>query len=150
MGTNLYLQRKRDEQLKQEISELFTKNLNKFIEDGEWFDHPLEAFKDIHICKFSQGWKPCFKTNPHFYEENLYCVISFIEWAITKGDYELVDEYGEGYSISEFLEKVKDFNKEENYDLEKYYKEYSLESWGDYIDEYVDEDGLRWCEREFF
>lgn len=81
---------------------------------------PILCFPEFHIGKRSFGWKALYQANSE--PEDLYQfetqrpvvkTVADIEAAVESGEWEIVDEYGETYSFSEFIEHMEtDFKKE--------------------------------------
>lgn len=81
---------------------------------------PILCFPEFHIGKRSFGWKALYQANSN--PEDLYQfetqrpvvkTVADIEAAVESGEWEIVDEYGEAYSFSEFIEHMEtDFKKE--------------------------------------
>lgn len=81
---------------------------------------PILCFPEFHIGKRSFGWKALYQANSK--QEDLYPfetqrpvveTVADIEAAVESGEWEIVDEYGTGYSFSEFIDHMEtDFEKE--------------------------------------
>ena len=104
--------------------------------------------KEIHICKISYGWKLLFQANENLYECTWKAMTDYIRRAIDSGYWEMIDEYGDAYSLDDLkedLEKHKDGFDQYSYDAYMRMK-------GEYHDQGCIEfisDGLRWSDYDF-
>ena len=155
MGTNIYL---RKIVSKEEIEE--TKRKLKEMADGvKSIDDMRDVIaflqvecdghdKDIHICKISYGWKLLFQANENLYECTWKAMTDYIIQAIDSGEWEMVDEYGNAYSLDDLKE---DFEKhKDGFDHDSYVER--MRKLGDFPDygsiEFIS-DGLRWSQYDF-
>ena len=155
MGTNIYL---RKIVSKEEIEE--TKRKLKEMADGvKSIDDMRDVIaflqvecdghdKDIHICKISYGWKLLFQANENLYECTWKAMTDYIIQAIDSGEWEMVDEYGNAYSLDDLKE---DFEKhKDGFDHDSYVER--MRKLGDFPDygsiEFIS-DGLRWSHYDF-
>lgn len=104
--------------------------------------------RDIHICKISYGWKLLFQANENLYECTWNAMTDYIRQAIDSGEWKMIDEYGNAYSLDDLkedLEKHKD-----GFDHDSYVKR--IRKLGDFHDygsiEFIS-DGLRWSHYDF-
>ena len=155
MGTNIYLKRVVS---KEEIEE--TKRKLKEMADGvKSIDDMRDVIsflqvecdgheKEIHICKISYGWQLLFQANENLYECTWKAMTDYIRQAIDSGEWEMIDEYGDAYSLDDLnddLEKHKDGFNQYSYDA-------YMRRQGDYHSQGVIEfisDGLRWSDYDF-
>ena len=155
MGTNIYL---RKIVSKEEIEE--TKRKLKEMADGVKSIDDLEDIisflkeecdgyeEEIHICKISYGWQLLFQSNEHLYACTWESMTNYIRRAIDSGDWEMLDEYGNAYSLDDLkedLEKHKDGFNHDSY-VER------MRKTGNYpYDERIEfiSDGLRWSHYDF-
>ena len=105
--------------------------------------------KDVHICKISYGWKLLFQANENLYECTWKAMTDYIRQAIDSGEWEMVDEYGDAYSLDDLkedFEKHKDGFDNDSYDayLRSKGKRLSVKGRIDFIS-----DGLRWSHYDF-
>lgn len=107
-----------------------------------------EHEKEIHICKISYGWQLLFQANENLYDCTWESMTDYIRQAIHSGEWEMIDEYGDAYSLddlNEDLEKHKD-----GFDHDSYVER--MRKIGNYpYDERIDfiSDGLRWSHYDF-
>ena len=156
MGTNIYL---RKIVSKEEIEE--TKRKLKEMADGVMSIDDFEDIisflqvecesheKDIHICKISYGWKLLFQANEHLYECTWKAMTDYIRQAIDSGEWEMIDEYGNAYSLDDLKEdfdKHKDGFDHDSYDayLRRKGESRNVQGCIDFIS-----DGLRWSHYDF-
>jgi hypothetical protein len=150
MGTNIYLVKKIKEADTKRLSKAFSNTIAKCnntwdLEDiRDLIQDEIDTLgKEIHICKRSAGWQILFQQNPQ-YECTLKSLLNFIKASLESGEWELLDEYGDPYTIEELKEDIKGFSK--GYTLESYNKEKG--GYNPYEHEFIN-DGLRWSKREF-
>ena len=155
MGTNIYL---RKIVSKEEIEE--TKRKLKDMADGvksiddirdviSFLQVECEGHdKDIHICKISYGWKLLFQANENLYECTWKAMTDYIRQAIDSGEWEMIDEYGNAYSLDDLKEDL-DKHKD-GFDHDSYVER--IRKLGDFPDygsiEFIS-DGLRWSDYDF-
>lgn len=155
MGTNIYL---RKIVSKEEIEE--TKRKLKEMADGVKSIDDLEDVisflqvecdgheKEIHICKISYGWQLLFQANENLYECTWNAMTDYIIQAIDSGEWEMIDEYGDAYSLddlNEDLEKHKDgFNHDSYVERMRKIGEFPDDGGIEFIS-----DGLRWSRYDF-
>ena len=155
MGTNIYLSKIVS---KEEIEE--TKRKLKEMADDVKSIYDLEDVisflqveydeheKEIHICKISYGWQLLFQANENLYDCTWESMTDYIRQAIDSGDWEMVDEYGNAYSLEDLkedLEKHKD-----GFDHDSYIER--MRKIGNYpYDDVIEfiSDGLRWSHYDF-
>ena len=156
MGTNIYLRKivskKEMEETKRKLKEI-AENL-KIIDDVrvviEFLQDEYDRYeKEIHICKISLGWKLLFQANENLYECTWKAMTDYIRQAIDSGEWEMVDEYGDAYSLDDLkedFEKHKDGFDNDSYDayLRSKGKRLSVKGRIDFIS-----DGLRWSHYDF-
>lgn len=155
MGTNIYLKRVVS---KEEIEETKRK-LKEMADDVKSIDdlEDVIAFlqdecdrheKDIHICKISYGWKLLFQANENLYECTWKAMTDYIRQAIDSGDWEMVDEYGDAYSLDDLKEDLE--RHKDGFDHDSYVER--IRKLGDFPDygsiEFIS-DGLRWSRYDF-
>ena len=156
MGTNIYL---RKIVSKEEIED--TKRKLKYMAENvkiiddvrgviEFLQDEYDRYeKDVHICKISYGWKLLFQANENLYECTWKAMTDYIRQAIDSGEWEMVDEYGDAYSLDDLkedFEKHKDGFDNDSYDayLRSKGKRLSVKGRIDFIS-----DGLRWSNHDF-
>ena len=156
MGTNIYL---RKIVSKEEIE--YTKRKLKEMADGvksiddmrdviSFLQVECDGYeKEIHICKISYGWKLLFQANGHLYECTWKAMTDYIRQATDSGEWEMIDEYGNAYSLDDLkedFEKHKDGFDHDSYDayLRSKGKRLSVKGRIDFIS-----DGLRWSHYDF-
>lgn len=156
MGTNIYLVKEiKDKDIK-EIKDGVDKALSKVhtsrdISELKWdIQELLDGLKEeIHICKRSVGWQLLFAANRELYPCTWKGVTEYIRHVTESGEYKLIDEYGDPYSLKELKE-----------DLDAFKDGHTGISWDEYcrkngeISHYTANfefisDGLRWTDREF-
>ena len=117
MGTNFYAYiplRKR------ELKEKVTKAIDKDdLDEAESILVDAKEKHCIHLGKRSAGWKFLFNANNEKYYE---CSRKGINNFVKKNKAIIKDEYGSTYSLEEFWEEVKSFDK--GIDAIEYYKQY--------------------------
>ena len=157
MGTNIYL---RKIVSKEEIED--TKRKLKYMAENvkiiddvrgviEFLQDEYDRYeKDVHICKISYGCKLLFQANEHLYECTWKAMTDYIRQAIDSGEWEMIDEYGNAYSLDDLkedFEKHKDGFDNDSYDdayLRSKGKRLSVKGRIDFIS-----DGLRWSHYNF-
>ena len=156
MGTNIYL---RKIVSKEEIED--TKRKLKYMAENvkiiddvrgviEFLQDEYDRYeKDVHICKISYGWKLLFQANENLYECTWKAMTDYIRQAIDSGEWEMIDEYGDAYSLDDLkedFEKHKDGFDNDSYDayLRSKGKRLSVKGRIDFIS-----DGLRWSHYDF-
>lgn len=155
MGTNIYL---RKIVSKEEIEETKRK-LKEMADDVKSIDDMRDVIsflqvecdgheKDIHICKISYGWKLLFQANENLYECTWKAMTDYIRRAIDSGDWEMIDEYGNAYSLDDLKDDL-DSHKD-GFDHDSYVER--IRKLGDFPDygsiEFIS-DGLRWSHYDF-
>ena len=155
MGTNIYL---RKIVSKEEIEETKRK-LNEMADDVKSIDDLKDVIsflqdeceryeKDIHICKISCGWKLLFQANEHLYACKWEYMTDYIRQSIDSGEWEMVDEYGNAYSLDDLKEDLE--SHKDGFDHDSYAA--YMRSKGEYHDqgsiEFIS-DGLRWSQYDF-
>lgn len=92
MGTNFYLRKKLDK----DVKEL----LKKYIDEDnlDAIDEVLKDYKEIHIGKRSYGWK--FLWDAHYFKYFKPNKKSIFEW-LKSGD--IYDEYGKKFTFDQFI-----------------------------------------------
>lgn len=155
MGTNIYLRKIiSKEEIEETKRKLKYMTENVKIIDDVWGvitflqDEYYRYEKDVHICKISYGWQLLFQANENLYECTWESMTDYIRQAIDSGKWEMIDEYGDAYSLedlNEDLEKHKD-----GFDHDSYAA--YMRSKGEYNDqgsiEFIS-DGLRWSDYNF-
>lgn len=155
MGTNIYLRKivskEEIEETKRKLKELAddVKSIDDLEDVISFLQVECEGHdKDIHICKISYGWKLLFQANEHLYECTWNAMTDYIRQAINSGEWEMIDEYGNAYSLDDLkedLEKHKD-----GFDHDSYVER--IRKLGDFPDygsiEFIS-DGLRWSRYDF-
>ena len=156
MGTNIYLRKivskKEIEDTKRKLKELAdgVKSIDDMRDVISFLKVKCEGYdKDIHICKISYGWKLLFQANEHLYECTWKAMTDYIRQAIDSGEWEMIDEYGDAYSLDDLkedFEKHKDGFDNDSYDayLRSKGKRLSVKGRIDFIS-----DGLRWSHYDF-
>ena len=155
MGTNIYLSKIVS---KEEIEE--TKRKLKEMADGvKSIDDMRDIIsflqvecdrheKEIHICKISYGWKLLFQANENLYECTWKAMTDYIRQAIDSGEWEMIDEYGNAYSLDDLKD---DFEKhKDGFDHDSYVER--MRKIGEFPNdgsiEFIS-DGLRWSYYDF-
>ena len=156
MGTNIYLRKivskEEMEDTKRKLKDWA--DVVKSIEDLKdvisFLQDECERHeKEIHICKISYGWKLLFQANEHLYDCTWKAMTDYIRQAIDSGEWEMIDEYGNAYSLDDLkedFEKHKDGFDNDSYDayLRSKGKRLSVKGRIDFIS-----DGLRWSHYDF-
>lgn len=155
MGTNIYLRkivsREKIEETKRKLKEMAdgVKSMDDIRDVISFLQVECDGHeKEIHICKISYGWQLLFQANENLYECTWKEMTDYIRQSIDSGEWEMLDEYGDAYSLDDLKE-----------DLEKHkdgFNQYSYEAYmrrqGDYHDkgsiEFIS-DGLRWSHYDF-
>ncbi len=108
MGTNYYLLTK-NKKLKEKYFD--------FNNDYELTDKPCFGYQ-IHICKLSSGWKSLWQAHPAAYNS-----VSEFEEFVRKHEksFLFLDEYHRRYSIDEFLEEIKYFDRDKSGKIREQY-----------------------------
>ena len=156
MGTNIYLRKivskEEIEETKRKLKEMAddVKSIDDLEDVISFLQVECESHeKDIHICKISYGWKLLFQANENLYECTWESMTDYIRRAIDSGEWEMIDEYGDAYSLDDLkedLEKHKDGFDNDSYDayLRSKGKRLSVKGRIDFIS-----DGLRWSHYDF-
>ena len=156
MGTNIYLRKivskEEIEETKKKLKEMAdgVMSIDDFEDVISFLQVECESHeKDIHICKISYGWKLLFQANEHLYECTWKAMTDYIRQATDSGEWEMIDEYGNAYSLDDLkedLEKHKDDFDNDSYDayLRRKGKRLSVKGRIDFIS-----DGLRWSHYDF-
>ena len=156
MGTNIYLRKifskEEIEETKRKLKEWA--DVVKSIDDLKDVisflqDECDRQEKEIHICKISYGWKLLFQANENLYDCTLKAMTDYIRQAIDSGKWEMIDEYGNAYSLDDLkedLESHKDGFDHDSYDayLMRKGKPRNVQGCIDFIS-----DGLRWSHYDF-
>ena len=161
MSTNYYLKRIPTQEEIDRTKELLDKRLIEDVSSCMFgydeTDEPQSAqemirkmTEQIHIGKYSGGWRFLFHTHLNLYQEEVSSVFQFIGEAVSSGKWKLIDEYREDVDVREFKNLVKTSIKEgitaEQYD--KMHPEY-VRSWGGGPKEHVSHDRSRWWDVDF-
>ena len=155
MGTNIYL---RKIVSKEEIEETKRK-LKEWADDVKSIDDLEDVIsflqvecdgheKDIHICKISYGWKLLFQANEQLYDCTWKAITDYIRQAIDSGEWEMIDEYGNAYSLDDLKEDLE--SHKDGFDHVSYVER--MRKIGEYPDDGGIEflsDGLRWSHYDF-
>ena len=115
MGTNIYLRKivskEEIEDTKRKLKEMAdgVKSIDDMRDVISFLQDEYDRYeKEIHICKISYGWKLLFQANEHLYECTWESMTDYIRRAIDSGEWEMIDEYGNSYSLDDLKE---DFEK---------------------------------------
>lgn len=155
MGTNIYLRKivskEEIEETKRKLKEMAdgVKSIDDLEDIISFLQEECDGYEEeIHICKISYGWQLLFQANEHLYACTWESMTNYIRRAIDSGDWEMLDEYGNAYSLDDLKE-----------DLEKHKDGYNHDSYvermrkiGNYPYDDVIEfiyDGLRWSHYDF-
>ena len=156
MSTNIYLRKivskEEIEETKRKLKEMAdgVKSIDDFEDVISFLQVECDGHeKEIHICKISYGWKLLFQANEHLYECTWKAMTDYIRQAIDSGELEMIDEYGNAYSLDDLkeeLEKHKDGFDNDSYDayLRRKGKRLRVKGRIDFIS-----DGLRWSHYDF-
>ena len=156
MGTNIYLRKivskEEIEDTKRKLKEMAdgVKSIDDIRDIISFLQVEFEGYdKDIHICKISYGWKLLFQANENLYDCTWESMTEYIRQAIDSGEWEMIDEYGNAYSLDDLkedFEKHKDGFDNDSYDayLRSKGKRLSVKGRIDFIS-----DGLRWSHYDF-
>lgn len=119
MGTNIYMRKIPKAERKKELMDLIAKQYQQRIDSikddvgrcpgaADWsLDEDIDSlrqqiiYEEIHIGKYSRGWKFLFVPNPQFYQEKKDSVLDFIH---SEG-WILMDEYGGTIDPDKFWEE---------------------------------------------
>ena len=155
MGTNIYLRKivskEEIEDTKRKLKELadVVKSIDDFKDVISFLQDECERQeKEIHICKISYGWKLLFQANEHLYECTWNAMTDYIRQAIDSGEWEMIDEYGNAYSLDDLKEDLESHKDGfDHYSFDAY-----MRSKGEYHNqgsiEFIS-DGLRWSHYDF-
>ena len=155
MGTNIYLRKivskEEMEDTKRKLKDWA--DVVKSIEDLKdvisFLQDECERHeKEIHICKISYGWQLLFQANEHLYDCTWESMTDYIRQAIDSGEWEMIDEYGNAYSLDDLkadLESHKDGFDRDSY-VERMRKIGEFHEQGSI--EFIS-DGLRWSDYDF-
>lgn len=155
MGTNIYLRKivskEEMEETKRKLKEMVdgVKSIDDMRDVISFLQVECEGYdKDIHICKISYGWKLLFQANENLYDCTWKAMTDYIRQAIDSGEWEMLDEYGDAYSLEDLkedLEKHKDGFDHDSY-VERIRKLGDFPVYGGI--EFIS-DGLRWSHYDF-
>lgn len=155
MGTNIYLRKivskEEIEETKRKLKYM-TENV-KIIDDVRgvitFLQDEYDRYeKDVHICKISYGWQLLFQANENLYDCTWESMTDYIRQAIDSGEWEMVDEYGDAYSLDDLNEDFE--SHKDGFDHDSYVER--MRKIGNYpYDERIDfiSDGLRWSHYDF-
>lgn len=111
MGTNIYLRKivskEEIEETKRKLKEMAdgVKSIDDMRDVISFLQVECEGYdKDIHICKISYGWKLLFQANENLYDCTWKAMNDYIRQSIDSGEWEIVDEYGNAYSLDDLEE----------------------------------------------
>lgn len=155
MGTNIYLRKivskEEIEETKRKLKEMAdgVKSIDDLKDVISFLQDECERQeKEIHICKISYGWQLLFQANENLYDCTWESMTDYIRQAIDSGEWEMIDEYGNAYSLDDLkedLEKHKD-----GFDHDSYVER--MRKLGDFPDyggiEFIS-DGFRWSHYDF-
>lgn len=155
MGTNIYLRKivskEEMEDTKRKLKELAdgVKSIDDIRDVISFLQVECDGHeKDIHICKISYGWKLLFQANENLYECTWNAMTDYIRQAIDSGEWEMIDEYGNAYSLDDLKEDLEKHN--DGFDHDSYVER--IRKLGDFPDygsiEFIS-DGLRWSHYDF-
>ena len=155
MGTNIYLRKivskEEIEETKRKLKEWadVVKSIDDLKDVISFLQVECESHeKDIHICKISYGWKLLFQANENLYECTWESMTDYIRQAIDSGEWDMIDEYGNAYSLDDLKEDLE--SHKDGFDHVSYAA--YMRSKGEYNDqgsiEFIS-DGLRWSPYDF-
>ena len=77
-----------------------------------------DEYGDIHVGKFSHGWKPLMQANEHFTS-----LKTLKQWEEeNRHDYTFIDEYSEEVSFEDYIVKLHERNQNPEYKWHGYHK----------------------------
>lgn len=155
MGTNIYLRKivskEEIEETKRKLKEMAdgVKSIDNLDDIISFLQEECDGYEEeIHICKISYGWQLLFQANEHLYACTWESMTNYIRRAIDSGDWEMLDEYGNAYSLDDLkedLEKHKDgFNHDSYVERMRKIGNYPYDDGIEFIS-----DGLRWSHYDF-
>ena len=155
MGTNIYLRKivskKEMEDTKRKLKNMAdgVKSIDDMRDVISFLQVECDGHeKKIHICKISCGWKLLFQANENLYDRTWESMTDYIRRAIDSGEWEMVTEYGNAYSLDDLKADLESHN--DGFDHDSYYA--YLRRKGEYHDqgsiEFIS-DGLRWSQYDF-
>lgn len=155
MGTNIYLRKivskEEIEETKRKLKEMAdgVKSIDDLEDIISFLQEECDGYEEeIHICKISYGWQLLFQANEHLYACTWESMTNYIRRAIDSGDWEMLDEYGNAYSLDDLkedLEKHKDgFNHDSYVERMRKIGNYPYDDCIEFIS-----DGLRWSNYDF-
>ena len=155
MGTNIYLRKivskEEIEETKRKLKEMAdgVKSIDDLEDVISFLQEECDGYEEeIHICKISYGWQLLFQANEHLYACTWESMTNYIRRAIDSGDWEMLDEYGNAYSLDDLkedLEKHKDgFNHDSYVERMRKIGEFPDDGSIEFIS-----DGLRWSHYDF-
>ena len=123
MGKNIYLRKifskEEIEYTKRKLKEMAdgVKSIDDMRDVISFLQVECESHeKDIHICKISYGWKLLFQANENLYECTWKAMTDYIRQAIDSGEWEMIDEYGDAYSLDDLNEDFEKLLSTDSYD----------------------------------
>ena len=155
MGTNIYLSKivskEEIEETKRKLKEMAddVKSIDDLEDVISFLQVECEGYdNDIHICKISYGWQLLFQANENLYDCTWKAMTDYIRQAIDSGEWEMIDEYGNAYSLDDLKEDFE--SHKDGFDHDSYAA--YMRSKGEYHDqgsiEFIS-DGLRWSHYDF-
>ncbi len=87
--------------------------------------------KQIHIGKFSDGWRFLFRSHTDLYAKNIQSCLDYLQSQLNTGLWRVMDEYGETIPIAELEKRIR--KSLDGITLREYYQKHSEErQWGSY------------------
>lgn len=154
MGKNIYLRKivskEEIEETKRKLKEMAAdvKSIDDLEDVISFLQVECEGYENTHICKISYGWQLLFQANENLYECTWKAMTDYIRQAIDSGEWEMIDEYGNAYSLDDLKEDFE--SHKDGFDHDSYIER--MRKIGNYpYDcgiEFIS-DGLRWSHYDF-
>ena len=155
MGTNIYLRKivskKEMEDTKRKLKDMAdgVKSIDDMRDVISFLQDEYDRYeKDVHICKISYGWKLLFQANENLYDCTWESMTDYIRQATDSGEWEMIDEYGNAYSLDDLKADLESHN--DGFDHDSYVE--CMRKIGKYPNdggiEFIS-DGLRWSNYDF-
>lgn len=106
--------------------------------------------KQIHIGKFSDGWRFLFRSHTDLYAKNIQSCLDYLQSQLNTGLWRVMDEYGETIPIAELEKRIR--KSLDGITLREYYQKHPEErQWGSYgPQQELSSDGSRWWDEDFW
>lgn len=157
MSTNYYLKRIPTED---EIAQCHKQLDERKIEycdvyDEEYGTPYLTNFldtmtKQIHIGKFSDGWRFLFRSHTDLYAKNIQSCLDYLQSQLNTDLWRVIDEYGETIPVLELEKRIR--KSLDGITLREYYQKYPERGQMNAVDpqQELSSDGSRWWDEDFW